>query len=382
MPDPLDTGLALSGGGYRAMLFGLGSLWRLNELGWLRKLDVVTSVSGGSILNGVLATRWKDLQWSSDGVATNFKPVIAAPIRDMAGKTLDVFAGIEGFLSVFSTISDKVTKKYDENLFHGAKLASIPDFEKGKTPRFIFYATSLQTGSSVRMEKKRIGDYKIGEVRNPDLPVARVVAASSAFPPVLSPVELDFKPSDWTPFANAKYGNRDDLKSRLLLTDGGVYDNMGLEAIWKRCSTVLVSDAGAPLDVEADPHTDWTRQAIRVLDVVTDQTRALRKRWLMQEFQQTQEEGLEDSTQPVRRKGTYWGITTQIDSYQVPSPMTHDSAVSEELQQIRTRLNEFTAVEQGRLINWGYALADAGMRKYVQPGVTSPGSWPDPSFPL
>ena len=382
MPDPLDTGLALSGGGYRAMLFSLGSMWRLNELGWLRKLDVITSVSGGSILNGVLATRWKDLQWSNSGVATNFAPVIATPVRAMASTTLDVFAGIEGIFSVFSTISDKVTEAYDKNLFHGVKLASIPEFEKGKTPRFIFYATSLQTGSSVRMERKRIADYKIGEVQNPDLPVARVVAASSAFPPVLSPVELEFKPSDWTVFPNAKLGNRDDLKSCLMLTDGGVYDNMGLEAIWKRCSTVLVSDAGAPLDAEAEPHTDWTRQAIRVLDVVTDQTRALRKRWLMQEFKQTQEEGLENPTRPASKKGTYWGITTRIDNYQVGSPMTHDSAASGALQHIRTRLNEFSAKEQGQLINWGYALTDAGMRKYVQAGVAPPATWPDPGFPL
>lgn len=382
MPDQLDTGLALSGGGYRAMLFSLGSLWRLNELGWLRKLDVVTSVSGGSILNGVLATRWNDLQWSNNGVATNFAPVIATPVRAMASKTLDVFAGLEGLFSAFSTISDKVTEAYDKNLFHGVKLASLPDFEKGKTPRFIFYATSLQTGSSVRMEKKRIADYKIGEVQNPDLPVARVVAASSAFPPVLSPVELAFDPSDWTPFANAKLGNRDDLKRSLMLTDGGVYDNMGLEAIWDRCSTVLVSDAGAPLDADAKPHTDWTRQAIRVLDVVTDQTRALRKRWLMQEFKQTQEEGLDDPTRPAKKKGTYWGITTRIDNYQVPSPMAHDTPVTGELQHIRTRLNEFSAKEQGQLINWGYALADAGMRKYVQAGVAPPGSWPDPAFPL
>ncbi len=51
----LDVGLALSGGGFRATLFHLGSLTRLNELGWLRRLDIVTSVSGGSIIAGLLA---------------------------------------------------------------------------------------------------------------------------------------------------------------------------------------------------------------------------------------------------------------------------------------------------------------------------------------
>ena len=58
---PGRTGLALSGGGYRAMLFHAGAIWRLNELGWLSKLDRVSSVSGGSIAAGRLAARWDKL---------------------------------------------------------------------------------------------------------------------------------------------------------------------------------------------------------------------------------------------------------------------------------------------------------------------------------
>lgn len=388
MPDQLDTGLCLSGGGYRAMLFSLGSLWRLNELGWLRKLDVVSSVSGGSILNGVLATRWKNFEWSTDdtnAVATNFVPLVAQPVRSMAGKTLDVFAGIEGLLSIFSTIADKVTEKYDEQLFKGARLADIASFEKGRTPRFIFYATSLQTGSSVRIEKKRIADYRIGEIPNPDLSVARAVCASSAFPPVLSPVELKLDAGLWRDFAEgaAPLAGRQEFKSRMLLTDGGVYDNMGLEAIWDRCKTVLVSDAGAPLDMDATPPTDWTRQAVRVLDIVTDQTRALRKRWLMQQFQQSTDAALGDGAQAAKKMGTYWGITTRIDAYGMADALARDNEKTRELQDIRTRLNEFTTREQGRLINWGYALADAGMRKHVMAGKPfAPAAWPVPEHPL
>src|SRR5690349_9675993 len=291
MADQIDVGLALSGGGYRAMLFNLGSVWRLNEIGWLRRIDMITSVSGGSILNGVLATRWKDLQWTN-GVAVNFKQEIADPVCKLAGKTIDVAAGIEGLVSIFSTISDKVVEAYDKTLFHGVGLQSVPASAKGEVPRFLFYATSLQTGSSVRIERKRLADYRIGEIENPDLPVARVVAASSAFPPVLSPVELEFDDvTRWKELPGAFLFGERALKERMLLTDGGVYDNMGLEAIWDRAGTVLVSDAGAPLEVEASPHTDWTRQAIRVLNIVTEQTRALRRRKLMDDFKQTQHAG-------------------------------------------------------------------------------------------
>ena len=55
-PDKLEPGVALclSGGGYRAMVFHIGAIWRLNELRYLAKLDRVSSVSGGSITAGVL----------------------------------------------------------------------------------------------------------------------------------------------------------------------------------------------------------------------------------------------------------------------------------------------------------------------------------------
>jgi NTE family protein len=388
MADNIEIGLALSGGGYRAMLYSLGSLWRLNELGWLRRIDMITSVSGGSILNGVLATRWSRLRWERQGdhwVATNFADEVAKPVREVARHTIDVFAGIEGILSIFSTISDKVTEKYDEYLFNGATLQSgTPAFKKGEAPRFLFYATSLQTGSSVRIERKRLADYKIGEIPDPDLPVARVVAASSAFPPVLSPVELKLDPRAWRRLDGAFLFDRSEFKERLVLTDGGVYDNMGLEAIWDRkgLHTVLVSDAGAPFDVQAQPATDWTRQSMRVLDIITDQTRALRKRKLMQDFQQTQEAGRERADLPALRRGTYWGIKTKIDNYKLANALTRDNATTASLQDVRTRLNEFSDEEQGRLINWGYALADAAMRTWVDREATQPARWPDPDRAL
>ena len=60
--DPVDgVGLCLSGGGYRAMLFHVGVVWRLHDAGWLERLDRVSSVSGGSITAGALALAWPRL---------------------------------------------------------------------------------------------------------------------------------------------------------------------------------------------------------------------------------------------------------------------------------------------------------------------------------
>ena len=62
------------------MLFHLGTLWRLNELGYLPKLTRISSVSGGSITSGVLAMNWSKLQFSSMNCALNFDQLVTQPI--------------------------------------------------------------------------------------------------------------------------------------------------------------------------------------------------------------------------------------------------------------------------------------------------------------
>src|SRR5688500_2984650 len=57
--------LCLSGGGFRAMLFHTGVLWRLNDIRWLPRLKRISSVSGGSIAAGMLAASWDSLQFEN-----------------------------------------------------------------------------------------------------------------------------------------------------------------------------------------------------------------------------------------------------------------------------------------------------------------------------
>src|SRR5947208_7713329 len=93
---PTDSGaaprpgiaLCLSGGGYRAMLFHLGSLWRLNELGQLAKIDRISSVSGGSIVAGALGLAWPKLDFDEAGVARGFASAVLDPVRRLAGETI------------------------------------------------------------------------------------------------------------------------------------------------------------------------------------------------------------------------------------------------------------------------------------------------------
>jgi NTE family protein len=187
-PQPEDgIGLALSGGGYRAMVFHVGALIRLNETALLRKVKRISSVSGGSITAAVLGISWKHLAFASD-VATNFD-VVVAHIRKMAATTVDAGAIIGGIM-LPGSISDRVAGAYDRTLFAGAKLGDLPDDSQPGNPRFVINATNIQTAALWRFSRNYMGDYRVGLIERPDVSLAAAVAASSAFPPVLSPSEL------------------------------------------------------------------------------------------------------------------------------------------------------------------------------------------------
>jgi NTE family protein len=125
---PLDPGMALclSGGGYRAMLFHVGSLWRLYELNLLDRVKRISSVSGGSITAAMLGLRWKTLSFDANEVRQDFVPQVVAPIRVLAGRTLDASSIIGGIL-LPGTISDKIAAAYAKHLYGDATLQDLPD---------------------------------------------------------------------------------------------------------------------------------------------------------------------------------------------------------------------------------------------------------------
>ncbi len=366
MPAPLKEvgsrtengiGLALSGGGFRAALFHLGALIRLNELCLLSRLSEVTSVSGGSVTAAVLGLAWERLRFEN-GVAVNFADEVGKPLREFCGRTIDIPTVLLGWLLPWSSPVERLAQAYDRHLFHGATLRDLPS--EG-APRFTIYATSLQTGGDVRISRPYLADYRVGMLNEPQMQLARAVAASSAFPPFYVPLVERTKPGLWSQVEGADLFGNKLLRSRLLLGDGGIYDNLGLERIWDRYPTVLVSDAGAPFAVQVDSF--WTRHSLvartkRVLDIAIEQDRALRKRRLIGEFK------------AGRKTGAYWSIATQIGNYQLEEnsrqpPLLTDSDLTCSLARMRTRLNRFSPAEQAKLIRWGYALSDAALRRHV-----------------
>lgn len=359
-------GLALSGGGFRATLFGLGSLWRLNEAGLLGRLDRISSVSGGSILAGLLAHRWRQLDFA-EGTARNFKAELVDPLRALCEKTIDASAGIEGVINPFKSAGEYLVDCYDKYLFHGATTRDMPDPARPGEPRFVLYATNMQTGRNFRFRQDMLADWKLGVARGASVPLAQAVAASSAFPPIFSPIVVKTDPAAWV--EGEEILHLDQLRRRIVLTDGGVYDNMGLETIVGKVDLVLVSDAGTPFEVELEP-SETPLQMGRVRDILIDQTRALRKRWLIDDFT------------AGRCHGAYWGLDTQIDDYADPLATVKDNGITGSLAQVPTRLAGFGELTEGRLINWGYALADAALRQRAKLPIAKSIGLPVPDAPL
>ncbi len=344
------VGLCLSGGGYRAMLFHLGTVWRLNDAGLLPTLTRVSSVSGGSITAGVLGRAWRELRFDDRGVAGNFQQAVADPILDFAGRTVDVGAVVSGLRT--GNVARRVAAAYDRHLFRGATLQDLPADTDG--PRFIILATDVGNGVLFRFSRPYMRSWRTHEVRNPTVSLARAVAASSAFPPFLSPAILHLPDAPGG-------GTR-----RLTLTDGGVYDNMGIEPVLKNCATVYVSDGGGPFDTQDDPPTGWLLGTVRTLTLIHSQVGRLRRRQVV------------GALASGRRSGAFWAIDTPPGSFRgAASTLDTPAAMTRALAETKTRLKKLDPATRHRIVNWGYAASDAALRTHAHPDLPEP-----PGFPL
>jgi NTE family protein len=259
-------------------------------------------------------------------------------------------------------IGDRVASAYRKSLFGTATLQDLPDH-----PFFVLNATNMQSGVLWRFTKPYTWDYRVGQIRNPRIELAVAVAASAAFPPVLSPVTLRLDDAAYTP-DTGKDLQRPPFTTRVVLTDGGVYDNLGLETAWKSCHTILISDAGGNLQPQEKPAGDWLRHTLRNLFIIDNQVRALRKRNIM------------DAYGVKNRLGAYWGIRTDIEDFELPRyRLACPFEKTIQLANIATRLKSLPSATQERLINWGYAVCDAAMRKHVDNSLPEPAAFPYPN---
>jgi|WetSurMetagenome_2_1015567.scaffolds.fasta_scaffold00035_17 NTE family protein len=242
--------LTFSGGGSRAAALSYGALNKLRETGLpgsagrvLDKVNVISTVSGGSFTGAYYAL-------FGDRIFADFKEKFL--YRNIQQEIGQDYLKIANFIRVLSPNygrSNLAAELYDESIFdHGTFGALVG---KGKPPFLIINATNMVTGIPFEFTSSQF-DYIGSDLLS--WPVAQAVAASSAFPFLLSPISLKnyadpstFRISEddreamkdywknkrryYTAKSNLAYVNSQE-RPFVHLLDGGVADNLGLRAVY------------------------------------------------------------------------------------------------------------------------------------------------------
>ena len=357
--------LCLSGGGFRASLFHLGALRRLNELGLLGTFDTISAVSGGSIIAAFVASRvrpWPDAQSPR---VEDWERQVAEPFRRFARRNIRTWPLLRRFLWPLNWTRSGVSVESLQDAY-ARHLSPLHLGELPERPAFVFNATEMAYGVNWEARRDSVGDYRLGYLSPapPSWTVARAVAASSCFPPVFGPMAVD------DDLGGFKGGRADDSSCAaeiddVRLTDGGNYDNLGLEPVWKDHQLLLVSDGGSTFDAGSDQ--GLLSRVSRYSAIQGQQVTSIRKRWLISNFISG------------TMRGAYWGIGSHVESYRDADALTATipaysrDAVDCSISEVRTDMDAFSDDEARVLENHGYLVSAAALARHL-PDVAEPDS--------
>lgn len=291
--------LTISGGGFRATLAGLGAIRLLADARMLTDLRYVSSVSGGSLANGLLASRWPLLREAGFTGAAVQEHLIDPFIAGISSQSLK-WSLVRGIWRTIgpSTRTDLLARRFDEWWFDGVELEQL---DRGV--RWIINAANLTTGVRFGFERDMVGDYTIGHVptAGTGLRLSTAVAASAAVPGAFAPVVLtspEFPGAEHAP----------------VLMDGGTYDNTGLQALDDKAyrEVFLVAlNAGGLLRPGAYGRVPVIRDLARANSLLYRQSVALRTSSLVAQFQRGRKAGA-GPLPPDGRRGVLTGLVTTL----------------------------------------------------------------------
>ncbi len=281
-----EIALALSGGGVRAMAFHAGVLRFLAERGMLERVCRVSSVSGGSLLAGLIFSR-AGMKWpsSADYLAT-IHPAVRDILlhKDLAGASHKRLLWPSNWRYLFQRariMGQTIQQTWDIN----ETLRQLP-----ARPAWDLNGTTAETGRRFQFKLKEFGDYQTGYAQVPDYSLADAMASSAAFPGPIGPMQLITANYQWkkrkTKDADPSTGEPTSMPAKLHIYDGGVYDNLGMEPLFDIGSgkargpyRVIICDAGAPFSEELkfDPGLNFSSVS-RLMGIMMNQTHALRVR--------------------------------------------------------------------------------------------------------
>lgn len=401
----LKIGLALSGGGFRASIFHLGVIRRLEELGIMKDVAVVSTVSGGSIIGAYyvcemerrLRCRRDDLDDSEidsvrltifQEIAADFLNKIQRNLRTRALVFSPFFHPIMFLKSLWPTVSrsDLMQAEFDRVFFggtpltYGRTMGDLPSVTREQLtgapanapasnflagPRMVINTTSLLTGERVCFSRESIsGVNELKKVDSNNLTLARVVGASACVPGLFPPTFIA--------------GN--------MLVDGGVSDNQGLDGLLYEGRTedgsgefskadynlLIVSDASGQLEQLNSLSNRFAAVMPRTSSILQHEIRnkmmtrlrlwkeAAEAKWEINRPEHEQMKCQAGSTHI--REFAFVHLFLNLKERQVKErlPSEYIPAVG----RLRTDLDQFSAIECESLMYHGYTAIDSQLRTH------------------
>lgn len=400
------VGLALSGGGFRAALFHIGVLAKLAELDMLRHVEVISCVSGGSIIGTCYTLALKKLlesepdnQIERDGYIKLVRELVEKfPKGVQQNLRLRLFTNVRAVIkmmwhsfSMSYTHTHRMGELYEEHLFSEHAPSEIvatikmqdlcitpkdktderpKDYNwrrRAKVPTLIINATTLNTGHNWQFTPTWMGEppesvdadicanerlrrmyYDEAPKQYRDFPLGMAVAASSGVPGIFPPIAL-----------------KELYPDRIVrLVDGGVYDNQGVAGLMEQgCSVFLVSDASGQIQTIHKPSVFILPILTRSNDIQATRLRVTQYRELFSRATETQKNGLcfLHLMDGLNESAVDW-----MDCQQPTQPPPEESTTlygihvkcQRALARIRTDLDSFSDIEANALMLSGYRLAD------------------------
>ncbi len=386
------VGLALSGGGFRASFYHIGVLARMAELDMLKDIEVISTVSGGSIIGMMYYIRLKELLERKDNSSiekNDYIELIEEMQKDFlksVQKNIRMKAFVE-YNPCIQTLTQKLGEIYQEE-FYGNEVKlmkelyikpnisnkNIDDFNphfnsfeiSNKVPILVVNSTCLNNGHNWRFTASGMGESqymydttidkniihhytRYGQFNNEEFDnftISEAVASSSCVPGLFDPIELE----------NA-YIENENIK----LVDGGVYDNQGVASILdEECNIIICSDASGQFNDELEPSSCRLSIIPRINDALMDRSRDQEYELIKSMKDDNKINGLcilhlrqcfdVSEVSPFNYKNVNKSDCSKIYGKNL------DKEVQEKLVKVRTDLDSFNDVEAYALMNSGYTM--------------------------
>ena len=368
-------GLTLSGGGTRAAVFHLGVLRRLAEDDRLEDVSAISTVSGGSLVTAAVFAH-SSMTWpTSARFLSHTYPNLRHLLTSTDLMSYSALGWRRGLLRHNTRIlMDRAAVLADllEERWKVSKtLRDLPD-----NPTWSINTTCIETGKNWRFSKREMGDWTFGRHYNPSFKIAQAAAASAAVPYGIGALRLNLPKEGWKrtdPATRRPVGDQKLSTSVVNLWDGGAYENLGLEVLFKPgeplrgCDYLICSDASGPLRPPKAAFKTLMQGDLwspRLFDVASDQLRSLRSRMLVRELGAGTIRGVLIRMGNSRRD---LDITTGI----VRDPMEYDCYLSDEESRLAlahpTNLKALSDDLFDRLARHGFEIANATLNVHGEP---------------